>query len=148
MSNLHSINKEQGLYVLECGAGYSCLGFHVAERLRVAVLEWLGRGQAPYPEIGTQEHYAAYCEAMAQGAAHNRATGERCPAELSPALKGLEGKRVEVAYPDGEGGIYRTRFWVGRSTGWLPIHLEIKTGRSSGGCGAHVPKNATVRVVV
>lgn len=51
---------------------------------------------------------------------------------LSPQLRGLEGFRVEVVRTDGE----RSRFIVGRSTGWRPCHLEIKTRRSLGGMSA------------
>lgn len=51
---------------------------------------------------------------------------------LLPQLTGLEGWRVEVVDHDGQ----RRRFIVGRSTGWRPIHLEIKTRRSLGGWGA------------
>lgn len=49
--------------------------------------------------------------------------------DLTPALKGLEGWRVEVV--DAEGG--RRRFIVGRSTGWRPCHLELHNIRSMGG---------------
>jgi len=48
--------------------------------------------------------------------------------DLSPQLMGLDGWRVQVA----ENGITR-RFIVGRSTGWRPCHLELKTKRSHGG---------------
>lgn len=140
--NAFSINAEQRLYVLPCGSGYTCLGFEVAERLRTAVLRWLGEDPQPMPS-GTAEHYAAYSIAMARGAAHAAATGQRCPAELTPQLVGLEGRRVEVAAPDGE----RARFWVGKSTGWMPCHLEVKTRRSSGGAAVYFPAGSTVRVV-
>ena len=48
---------------------------------------------------------------------------------LSPQLIGLERMRVEVETTYGE----TRRFWVGKSTGWKPIHLEVKTTRSLGG---------------
>lgn len=48
---------------------------------------------------------------------------------MTPQLHGLEGWRVEVVTKYGE----KRRFIVGRSTGWRPIHLEIKTSRSTGG---------------
>jgi hypothetical protein len=51
---------------------------------------------------------------------------------LSPQLKGLEHKRVEVVDDYGE----TRRFYVGMSTGWRPRHLEIKTRRSFGGMAA------------
>ena len=49
--------------------------------------------------------------------------------DLSPQLVGLEGYRVEVETTYGE----RRRFIVGKSTGWRPCHLEVKTRRSYGG---------------
>ena len=39
MTDLHSINAEQRRYVLNCGKGYSCLGFDVAERWRAGYLK-------------------------------------------------------------------------------------------------------------
>lgn len=48
---------------------------------------------------------------------------------LNPQLKGLEGHRVEAVRNSGE----TTRFIVGKSTGWTPVHLEIKRQNSSGG---------------
>lgn len=143
---MDSINAEQRLYVLRAGHGYSCLGFDVAERWRVGVLNWInGPRAAPAPamEVGTAEHYAAYADAMAKGAAHAKATGKQCPIELTAQLVGLEGRRVEVMTPDG----HKSRFWVGRSTGWRPCHLEIKTRASIGGCAAYVPEGSRVRVV-
>lgn len=53
---------------------------------------------------------------------------------LSPQLIGLEGWRVEVVAEQGEKPY---RFIVGKSTGWRPCHLEIKTTRSHGGGPAY-----------
>lgn len=52
--------------------------------------------------------------------------------DLTPALVGLEGWRVEVLDNYGD----TRRFYVSRSTGWRPIHIEVKTRRSFGGSGA------------
>lgn len=60
----------------------------------------------------------------------------------TPQLVGLEGCRVEVVDRYGE----KRRFWVGRSTGWKPIHLEIKTKRSAGGFPADL-EYVSVRVI-
>lgn len=146
MSDLHSINAEQRLYVLNCGAGFTCLGFDVAETRRKAYLAWLGpvdvlRSATVTP--GTPEAYEAYRNALDAVLAACRRGNVRCDVELTPALVGLEGKRVEVTTTRGE----RSRFWVGKSTGPIPIHLEIKTRRSHGGCAAYVPEGSTVRVV-
>lgn len=137
---LHSINSESRLYVLACGAGFTCLGFDVAERWRAAVLEWLGETVEPV-DLGTAEHFAAYDDAMTRGAEHNRRTGARCEADLKPQLRGLEGHRVEVVEPNGE----RRRFIVGKSTGWFPCHLEIARRNSHDGSPAYLPDGATVR---
>ena len=51
---------------------------------------------------------------------------------LTPQLKGLEGYRVEAVTTYGE----TRRFIVGRSTGWVPCHLEIHNRASSGGGSA------------
>lgn len=59
---------------------------------------------------------------------------------LSPQLVGLEGWRVEVVTTYGE----TRRFYVGRSTGWSPCHIELKRRDSSGGWGAE-HEYATVR---
>lgn len=61
---------------------------------------------------------------------------------LTETLTGLEGHRVEVIRKDGT----KDRFIVGRSTGWHPCHLEIRTKRSSGGLPADKEYQA-VRVV-
>lgn len=128
MSELHSINNERRLYVLKAGKGFTCLGFEYAESRRVAVLKWLGE-TAQAVEAGTPEHYEAYAHAMERGAHYNAATRKRCDAELTPELIGLEGYRVEVRDKHGE----TRRFIVGKSTGWMPCHLEIARRNSHGG---------------
>ncbi|MEW5425142.1 hypothetical protein [Amorphus sp. 3PC139-8] len=137
-----TINREARLYVFPCGSGYSCLGFDVAERRMRAVAAWLGKHELPpHPAPGSPEHLAAYLVCMEAGQAHHAATGARCPAELSPALRGHEGWRVEVTEADGN----RRRFIVGKSTGWMPCHLEVARRDSSGGPAAFIPEGATVR---
>lgn len=139
---LHSINAEQGLYVLRSGNGYSCYGFEVAERKRRAVLEWMGEIVVPW-EPGTAEHFAAFNDAMTRGAEHARRTGKRCPADLDSRLVGLEGRRVEAIHPDGT----RERFYVGKSTGWMPCHLAIERRNDDGGPAVYLPPGAIVRPV-
>lgn len=143
--SLHSINAERRLYVLRHPGGFTCAGFDYAERIRAAVLAWLS---LPVPSIplGTAEHFADYERALALGAEHNRRTGKRCDAELTPRLIGLEGKRVEVSYSEVDGSTHRERFTVGKSTGWMPVHLEIARGADGGGA-VHLPADATVRVL-
>jgi hypothetical protein len=146
MSDFHSINREQRLYVLKCGAGYSCLGFDVAEKWARDVGAWLPAAKRPAGlgefEPGTIQHYRVYRATMAAGSRHAAETKTRCPAQLSPQLIGLEGKRVQVTAPD-----YSARFWVGKSTGWLPVHLEIERRNSDGGGTAYIPAGASVQVI-
>ncbi len=61
----------------------------------------------------------------------------RDDSDLTPQLVGLEGWRVEVTEGvDDAGEPRRRRFYVGRSTGWRPIHLEVARKDSSGGFAA------------
>jgi hypothetical protein len=66
----------------------------------------------------------------------------RSKAGLTPQLIGLEGWRVEVVTTYGE----RRRFIVGRSTGWIPCHLEVHNTRSHGGVAAE-REYASVRTI-
>lgn len=54
-----------------------------------------------------------------------------------------EKRRVEVVYNDGT----KSRFWVGKSTGWKPRYLEIKTRRSIGGSSIYAPKDAKINIL-
>lgn len=57
---------------------------------------------------------------------------------LAPQLMGLEGWRVEVGDGVNDDGSPRLRrFYVGRSTGWRPCHLEIARRDSDGGFPAN-----------
>ena len=51
---------------------------------------------------------------------------------LTPQLVGLEGWRVEVVSDYDE----TRRFYVSRSTGWVPCHIEVHNRRSMGGIAA------------
>lgn len=132
----------QNEYHIPCGAGFTCLGFDVCLQRTADVARWLG-WRLPRAERGTMAAYSAYEAVMAAARAYARESGLRCPAELEPRLIGLEGKRVEVAYADGA----KSRFYVGKSTGWLPVHLEIKRRNSSGGAPVYLPDTATLRVI-
>ena len=56
----------------------------------------------------------------------------RSDAGLTPQLIGLEGWRVEAVTTYGE----TRRFIVGRSSGWIPCHIEMRRRDSTGGIGA------------
>lgn len=134
---LHSINKEQRLYVIAIGNGYTCNGFDFLNDRAVALRNWYFE-QNPQAirqipaRVGTKKHFKACQDVIAQVARYCEHKRIKCPVELSPQLKGLEGRRVEVVTMYGE----KRRFNVGRSTGWLTVHLEIPRANSSGGMQA------------
>ena len=87
----------------------------------------------PSIEGMTQEKWNAMSEAERAEA--------RSDANLSRDLIGLEGWRVEVVdYMTQE----KRRFIVGRSTGWIPCHIELKLRTSRSGISADA-KYAWVR---
>lgn len=136
------------LYVIKTSSGYSCLGFDVLEKrykaLHAELLQLGDSSLVEFPEeYGTIERYAQYQRLLDHARAFHARTGHRFACELVPQLIGLEGKRVELTYPNGE----KTRFNVGKSMGWIPVHLEIKTKRSSGGCAVYFPEGTKVRIV-
>lgn len=139
-SDLHSINKEQKLYVIKAGKGFTTLGFDVAARWARGASEITGQ-EYDYEAIkrGTEKGYEEYSRAMSEGAR----SGRRSTAVLTPQLIGLEGKRVEVVDKHGE----RRRFIVGKSTGWMPAHLEISRRGSSGGPAVMGAPFKSVRVI-
>lgn len=166
---LHSINKAQRLYRVACGTGTSSCGFDALDKRARAVAEWLrdneaGTGQhidvarrflqatgadgaGPSAVPGEPAHFGLCAAVLDAGARYAAATGKQCPAELVPQFIGLEGKRVEVHYPVPDGGTVRERFYIGKSAGWLPVHLALKTRRSTGGLPARLPPDASFAVI-
>jgi hypothetical protein len=136
-----SINKDQCLYVIPCGNGYTCLGFDVCLTWQKAIGQWLRDNWEITPYLprclseikkvkrGTIDAYRNYLQVLDTAHQHLRATGKCCPVFLTPQLIGLEGKRVQVVDSFDE----KRRFIVGKSTGWAPCHLEIKRRNSLGG---------------
>ena len=121
----HSINNEQKLFILKSGNGFSCLGFDFCDRRNRAIRKEMNL-PAPDAEIGTEEQYKEYQEAVRIASE----SGKRLVCELHPRLIGLEGKSIEA-------NIYgtRKRFTVGKSTGFIPCHLAIMNSCSRGGYG-------------
>lgn len=140
-TGLVRIDSENRLYVIACGDGYSHLGFDVCEKRTRDYATTLDRPDLmPQAEErgtieGFRRHHIA-SEAL-------RVSGKRCLAGLVPQLVGLEGKRVEVIDCYDE----KRRFYVGRSTGWYPCHLEIKLRTSHGGGAVTGAPFKSVRVV-
>ena len=124
----------EGVYVIHHPSGYSCLGFVVCADRSGGYADWLHANGAPVQSLaglspaGTPEAYRLYCRLVAAVREVHQSTGKRCTAELTPQLVGLEGHRVEVVDCYGD----RRRFIVGKSTGFIPCHLEV-TRRGNGG---------------
>lgn len=128
------IDPFQRLYVIRTPEGtFSTWGWDVVDDRIDRMALNLGMTEFKAPAKGTREHYDTMMTLSEGLRRHWIATHERAVFDLSPQLIGLEGHRVEVC--DDEGDTPR-RFIVGKSTGWAPIHLEIKTTRSMGGEGA------------
>lgn len=121
------INKEQKLYVIPSGNGFSCLGFKVASRKAEALNKELS-ANLKLSRAGSKNLYAQYTKLL-KIAAKKSKTGWRSQSELIPEFIGREGWRVEVVTSYGE----TNRFIIGRSTGFIPCHLEIKKSNSYGG---------------
>ena len=127
---LQSVNYKAKLFNIPCGKGFTCLGFDVCMDRTLRLVHELGKEAAPVTiEYGTPRAYAEYerlcsiCERL------NQETGWRSKTELTPQLIGLEGRRVEVVDCYGE----TRRFYVGKSSGHIPCHLEIHNRRCHGG---------------
>lgn len=144
-----TVNQEQRLFVIRFSDGVTCLGFDVCHERLGKYSDWLARRNIQPREdwtdsryIGTLGQFGSYERASAAIKAHYDKTGERCDCELTPQLLGLEGKRVEVVDSYGE----TRRFTVGKSTGWIPIHLELARGADGGGPAYGAPYSS-VRVI-
>ena len=85
-------------------------------------------------------HLAGMTQSKWSGMSQAERERARDNSALTPQLKGLEGHRVEATTGSGE----TRRFIVGKSTGWAPIHLEIKKSNSFGG-GTASKSYASVR---
>ena len=138
-----TVNKKQKVYVIAYGKCCSCLGFDVAVRKRDALAAEMNVKIEKPAGRGTLRAYAQYIEMLDEVRRRNKATGFRSETELSPQLKGLEDCRVEVVDSSGD----TRRFIVGRSTGWVPCHLEIPRRDSHGGPAVCGEPFRSVRVI-
>lgn len=137
-----TVNKKQRCYVVPAGHGsYSCLGFDVCIKWGKALAAELGYFYDPKP--GTMAAYNEYQDLIKRAAQKHRVSGWRSSTQLHPQLIGLEGKRVEVADQEGE----KHRFYVGKSTGFIPCHLEIKRRDSIGGAAVDSRPFNSVRII-
>jgi hypothetical protein len=149
-----TIDTERKLYVLKHAGGYvSCYGFDNCEKKIQKLRAWIEStiqyepvfSPTPTNEqpVGTVGRYRQYEQLLYTAEQICRERSIRCDIDLTPQLIGLEGKRVEVVDCYGK----KRRFYVGKSMGWMPCHLEISRHNDiSGGCVTGGPF-ALVRVV-
>lgn len=143
-----TVNPEQELYVIKTIHGYSCHGFDRVEKLLSKLAAEGHAPSTPPAPKGTTERYAQYQEAVEKARQHHVATGEKSRAELTPELIGYEGMRVEITHRwTPEHKPETKRFIVGKSTGWMPVHLEIANIRSTGGEAVAAGEILKVRVI-
>lgn len=129
MQHSLTLNAKDSLYVIGVAAGVTCLGFDVCHERSIAMANWLGV-EAPDKSLwGTVEGYNKFEALVLACRERFESTGEKCPSELTEQLIGLEGKRVEIVDKWGE----KRRFYVSRSSGWIPCHIEISRKGVQGG---------------
>lgn len=96
-------------------------------------------GTDPCPKCGLPMKTHGELRRNGMGILHNPCTF-RDESELTTELIGFEGWRVlAITLEEGEDGNtveVQHRFYVGKSTGWRPIHLEIARRDSMGGSPA------------
>ena len=138
---MRRVNRQQRLFILPAGTGFTCLGFRVCRDRAKALAVEMGWPYVP-ERLGSLKSLAQYQALVAEAQRRNVATGFRSTTELTPQLVGLEGRRVEVLDRDGE----TRRFRVGKSTGWIPCHLECVPD-VSGGMATYGTPYKSVRVV-
>jgi hypothetical protein len=127
-----SIDEVRDLYILHTKEGTTCLSFEVVESRSERYIDWLSKFGVQVKndfESGTASFYFQYKNIVELVKKVCTERKIRCDCELTPQLVGLEGKRVEVTDCYGE----RRRFQVGKSTGFIPIHLELHNKSSKGG---------------
>lgn len=144
-----TLNKQQKLYTIPTASGgFSCLGFDVLMDRAWGIDEELckqipGRKAKFNARKGTLKAYHQYKALLDEAREVNTRTGRRFTCELTPQLIGLEGNRVEVVDKYGD----KRRFWVDKSTGWIPCHIERIKSNSTGGGAAFGAPYKSVKVI-
>jgi len=122
-----TLNHKQKLYVIPCDGGFTTLGFNVLEQQATALakeinVEWI-------PDKPSVKQYERYQTLLLVARGKHNKTGWQSTSQLTPQLIGLEHCHVEVIDAYGE----CRRFMVGKSTGFIPCHLEIRSRQKVNG---------------
>lgn len=116
--------------------------FEFIELQRTRLCDWLGIPLLPF-HLGSELHYKSFLSLRRLAYVKFLATKERCPCLLVPELIGLEGKWVEVIYPDRSS----LTFKVECSLGWMPQHIEVSPRHVVGGPPAYIPSGSKLTVL-
>jgi hypothetical protein len=124
-------DDKQKVFCITTGKYTSLLGYDVCNNQYLALCKELNIN--PTYDKGTLKQYNDYKRIVDIVSDMNSKTGFRSNSQLIPEFIGHEYKRVEVIRSNNE----KARFIIGKSTGIIPIHLEIKTTRSTGGAAVY-----------
>lgn len=144
-----TVNAELELFVIKQSYGYSCLGFDVTLTRTKKLVAWLanqGVGRLDDYTLeprGTIASYRLYQRVESDALTIRQQNGGIVPTDLTDELTPYENRRVEVVDCYGE----KRRFWVSKSTGPIPVHIEVKRRDSTGGCAVTGTPFQSVRVV-
>lgn len=138
-----TLNAEQSLYVIDVGHGYTCLGFTVCQQRTREIARELARADLEPTAFASLEAYGQYERAVEAARLHVMRTSVPLRCQLTPQLMGLEHRHVEVLDRYGE----QRHFFVGRSIGFIPIHLELSSERSRWGGAVTGAPFASVRLI-
>ena len=152
MTKSVTLNQEQELYVINDNNFCTCLGFDVALNRIIGLANEINTMCSELKpldfttlnkERGTIKVYNILQKIELIAHKMHTENGFKFKVNLTKQLIGLEGKRVEVVDIYGD----TRRFKVGKSSGFLPCHIELKNSRSSGGSSVSGAPFKSVRVV-
>lgn len=126
-----TLNAAQSLSIIDVERGYTCLGFTVCQDWMRDIARELQRADLEPTGFASVKAYGQYERAVQAASEHVAVTQRPLCCHLTPQLIGLEHQRVEVTDCFGE----TRRFVVGRSSGFMPIHIELARQQSLGGAG-------------
>ena len=150
-TNAVTFDEKSGLFTIPERGGHSYLGLKVCWTRASKLAQELGECIAPDYRAKRFESalalYNDYQRLVEKARQRNAETGWRSSSELTPELCGMEGKRVEVVHEWESGTRETVRFWVGKSTGFIPCHLAIARRNSIGGYSVCLGKIKSVRTI-
>lgn len=123
------IDKKRRLYIIQFGKCYSCYGFEVLKNKLNRLAKEYNREDLSVKRAGTIKAYNNYLKVVKIAEKRFKTEGYKSKSELIPEFIGKEGKKVEVVTSYGT----KERYIIGKSTSFIPCHLELKQRNSSGG---------------